>query len=140
MEKFILANNQILDSQKRALKHISTLKDGDISLIRGGPGTGKTFTILSAAQMIAKTGKRVSIVLPDEKTLKNFIEQIDYLPLDKSIRRDILLVDQIEFSDLSKNKDLSLDLKSLKVFLDRPDLADPDLDENSSQLIILKAI
>ena len=90
--------------------------------------------------MIAKTGKRVSIVLPDEKTLKNFIEQIDYLPLDKSIRRDILLVDQIEFSDLSKNKDLSLDLKSLKVFLDRPDLADPDLDENSSQLIILKAI
>jgi reverse gyrase len=62
-------------------------------LIRGGPGTGKTFTILSAAQMIVKTGRRVSIILPDKKTLKNFIEQIDIFPLDRSIRREILLVD-----------------------------------------------
>jgi archaellum biogenesis ATPase FlaH len=63
------------------LKHISTLKDGDISLIRGGPGTGKSYTILLAAEMIIRTGNRVSIVFPNEKTLKNFVEQIDTFPI-----------------------------------------------------------
>ena len=78
------------------------------------------------------------IILPDKKTLKNFIEQIDFFPLDRSIRREILLVDKIEFSDLSKNKDLSLDLKSLKVLLERPHLV--GLDESDQLILCLKAI
>jgi archaellum biogenesis ATPase FlaH len=50
MEMFIKAQSDkkiLLDSQQRALKHISSLNpEGDISLIHGGAGTGKTFVAL----------------------------------------------------------------------------------------------
>ena len=48
-------NGCLVDSQAKALKHISALKEGDISLISGGPGTGKTFLILQAMNMLTKT-------------------------------------------------------------------------------------
>ena len=60
MEMFIKAQCDkriLLESQGRALKHISALQNhqGDISLIQGGAGTGKTFVALQAIQMILKT-------------------------------------------------------------------------------------
>jgi len=63
----------------RALKHISTLSssDGDISLIQGGAGTGKTFTAIQAIQMILKTkNQRICMLTPDSHTLEHFLDQM----------------------------------------------------------------
>ena len=66
----------ILESQQRALKHMATLTKGDISLIQGGPGTGKSYLCIKAIKMILKTKQqRICLLLPDTSTLTNFMDQ-----------------------------------------------------------------
>jgi hypothetical protein len=54
----------------------------------------------------------------------------------KQLRKDMLLVDNIEFADLSKNKDLSLDLKSLKMFIKKPEVASPSVDPHLIETLV----
>lgn len=82
MEKYInsQANQKVLfETQKRALKHISSLQSqhGDISLVQGGPGTGKTFLVIQAMEMLLSTSsQRVCVLLPDRSAIFNFCHQL----------------------------------------------------------------
>lgn len=66
-----------------AVKSILGLRDGEILLIVGPPGTGKTRVIAKAAYELARRGEKVLIASHTNRAVDNAIE---LLPLDISLR------------------------------------------------------
>ena len=136
MERYICNRDElniVLDSQKRVLKHISTLTEGDISMVMGGPGTGKTFTAIEAILMFLKAKtQRVCMLLPDGTSLERFIQQLNhhegFLSKDdyQRIKDNTIIVSKHEIDEVKnpKYKELYADIKSLSTFLDLPLLPD----------------
>ncbi|RLE63961.1 MAG: hypothetical protein DRJ38_06430 [Thermoprotei archaeon] len=77
-EEFILDEYQI-----EAVESILGLKDGELLLIVGPPGTGKTRVIAKAALELANSGEKVLITSHTNRAVDNAIE---LLPLDITLR------------------------------------------------------
>lgn len=115
----------------RALKHISTLSssEGDISLIQGGAGTGKTFTAIQAIQMILKTkSQRVCLLTPDSMTLEHFINQMyqseKFMENRKEVMEHAVILRSSQECTITSSsmkmpryKELYIDMKSLHTFI-----------------------
>jgi len=71
------------DSQIEAIEAILGLKDKEIMLIIGPPGTGKTRVIAKAAFELTKKGERVLITSHTNRAVDNAIE---ILPIDIALR------------------------------------------------------
>jgi hypothetical protein len=76
-------NIQLDESQRKAVKRILGLRDGEILLIVGPPGTGKTRVIAKAALELAKRGYRVLIASHTNRAVDNVME---LLPIDITLR------------------------------------------------------
>ena len=55
MEIFINSNERLTNCQTRVLKSVSIMQPGDLLLLGGESGTGKTATLINAANVLAKT-------------------------------------------------------------------------------------
>lgn len=71
------------DSQTAVVEAIMHLKDGELLLVVGPPGTGKTRVIAKAALELANKGEKVLITSHTNRAVDNAIE---VLPLDNSLR------------------------------------------------------
>ena len=76
-------NIQLDESQREAVKRILGLRDGEILLIVGPPGTGKTRVIAKAALELAERGYRVLIASHTNRAVDNVME---LLPIDITLR------------------------------------------------------
>jgi predicted DNA helicase len=74
---------QLDESQREAVKRILGLRDGEILLIVGPPGTGKTRVIAKAALELAERGYRVLIASHTNRAVDNVME---LLPIDITLR------------------------------------------------------
>jgi len=64
------------DSQKKVIAKILGLTDGDLSLVVGPPGSGKTEVIAKAAEELAATGERVLVTSHTNIAVDNVIEKL----------------------------------------------------------------
>ena len=109
---------ELSDLQKQAVKMVN---DNNVSIITGGPGTGKTTTIKAIIDVYKKDGKKVTLCAPtgraakrmtettgeDAKTIHrllelgkfddNFINVDEYIPL---IDGDIIIIDEMSMVDV----------------------------------------
>ena len=76
-------NFQLNDSQREAVRRILGLRDGELLLIIGPPGTGKTRVNAKAALELAETGYRVLIASHTNRAVDNVME---LLPIDITLR------------------------------------------------------
>ncbi|MEM4875347.1 MAG: AAA domain-containing protein [Thermofilaceae archaeon] len=71
------------ESQRKVLRRILGLDNGDLLLVVGPPGTGKTRVIAKAALELAERGEKVLIVSHTNRAVDNAVE---LLPLDLTLR------------------------------------------------------
>jgi len=71
------------EHQRTALDKILGLKDGELLLIVGPPGTGKTRVIAKAALELAEAGKKVLVTSHTNRAVDNVME---LLPVDITLR------------------------------------------------------
>jgi superfamily I DNA and/or RNA helicase len=71
------------DSQIRAVESILALDNGELLLIIGPPGTGKTRVIAKASYELMKKGERILIASHTNRAVDNALEN---LPLDYALR------------------------------------------------------
>lgn len=71
-----LAGFELDDSQQRVLSDICGLEDGELSLVVGPPGSGKTEVIAKAADELANNGERVLVTSHTNIAVDNVIEKL----------------------------------------------------------------
>jgi predicted DNA helicase len=77
------AGVELDEHQRTALDKILGLKDGELLLIVGPPGTGKTRVIAKAALELAEDGKKVLVASHTNRAVDNVME---LLPVDITLR------------------------------------------------------
>lgn len=71
-----LGGFELDDSQKKVLSEILGLTNGDLSLVVGPPGSGKTEVIAKAADELAKSGERVLVTSHTNIAVDNVVEKL----------------------------------------------------------------
>lgn len=82
-ELSVNGNFKLDESQIDAVKRILGLNEGEVLLIIGPPGTGKTEVIAKAAYELYKRGEKVLIASHTNRAVDNVLEK---LPVDVSLR------------------------------------------------------
>ena len=75
--------SELDESQREALERILGLREGEILLIVGPPGTGKTRVIARASLELAKRGEKVLIASHTNRAVDNVVE---LLPIEITLR------------------------------------------------------
>ncbi|MEM2298714.1 MAG: AAA domain-containing protein [Thermofilaceae archaeon] len=79
----VKGNWELDESQRKVLRRILGLDDGELLLVVGPPGTGKTRVIAKAALELAESGEKVLIASHTNRAVDNAVE---LLPLDFTLR------------------------------------------------------
>lgn len=79
----VRGDHHLDESQVEAVEAILGLKDAEIALIIGPPGTGKTRVIAKAALELSRRGERVLITSHTNRAVDNALE---LLPVDETLR------------------------------------------------------
>lgn len=82
-DKTVDGKDKLDESQKEAVEYTLSLKDGDILLVVGPPGTGKTEFIAKASLELCKRGEKILIASHTNRAVDNAIGK---LPVDETLR------------------------------------------------------
>ncbi|KAG0417475.1 hypothetical protein HPB47_005582 [Ixodes persulcatus] len=72
-------NDNLDDSQREAVRF--SLRQRELAVIHGPPGTGKTTTLVEVIQQCAKQGAKVLVCAPSNVAVDNLVERLSKSPL-----------------------------------------------------------
>jgi len=82
-KRMVGSSNELDESQQNAVENILSISKGELLLIIGPPGTGKTEVIRKAAKLLAGKGERILITSHTNRAVDNALEK---LPVEICLR------------------------------------------------------